>query len=437
MTAKQRSSRKGPYFALFIVALLVVAGVLAIAAPAYVERQAVALAAEQGVTLSVSGARIGFGEVTLLGVAAAIPEIPGAHAAAEEVTVSLSGFAPESLATSGLEIALQGDARVLNAAFARYRAAHPGLGSPTIKRVSMQSTHFLWLKPVGEATRVEGTDVSGELTCEVGVAAAPCAPKGHLTIGKLVSTLGAGKELGPWRLDVDRTPSELKVILALDPTNPTLATITSIRDPKDTTSSIDLTIAKTPLKALGIGPLLLSMPGGSQEDLLVEAAVHVRSPKAASADGALTLTVERLRVPGMPGPTNAKIHLAWDGDPRQPMALKDGAFALGPFVGTVRGTLLPFDGGFRLDSSLESQAVPCSALAAQSVESSVGGALGASLGALAVAGGLTKSVTGTAELSGVVLLDTRDIPGARFTVVPKNSCGLSIFSGPDPFGLGK
>ena len=437
MSAKQRSSRKGPYFAFLIFVLLASAGTLAIAAPAYVRRQAVARAAEQGVTLSVTDARIGFGEVTLLGVAATIPEVPGAHASVEEVTVSLSGLDPDSLATSGLEIALQGDARILNAAFARYRAAHPLLGAGTIKRISMQSAHILWLKPVGEASRIEGTDASGELTCDVGVAAAPCDPKGHLTIGKLVTTLGAGKELGPWRLDVDRTPSELKLVLALDPANPALATVTAVHDPKDTKSSLDLKIGRTPLKALGIAPSILSLPGAAADEILVEAAVHLGAGKPASSDGAVSFSVEHLRVPGMPGPTTAKIHLAWDGDPRQPMALKDGTFALGPFEGTVRGTLLPFEGGFRLDSSLESRAVPCSALAAQSMETSLGSALGASLGALAVAGGLTKAVTGTAEISGVVFLDTRDIPGARFTVVPKTSCGLSIFSGPDPFGLGK
>ncbi len=432
-----RSSNKGLYFGFFVFALLVTAGVLAIGAPAYVKRQAIALAAAEGVTLSVTSARVGFGEVTLLGVAASIPEIPGVQASVEEMTVSLSGLAPESIATTGLELSIQGDARLVSAAFARYRAAHPGIGAGTIKRASMQSTHILWLKPAGDATRVEGTDASGEVTCAADVAAAPCDPKGHLTIGKLVATIGPGKELGPWRLDFDRTAAELKTVLSLDPANPALATLTSVRDPLDTKSSLDLKIGKTSLKALGVAPSIVSLPGGEQEDALVEVAVHLGNPKPNAAEGSVTLAVEHVRVPGMPAPTNTKIHLAWSGDPRQPMGLTDGTFILGPFDGSVRGTLLPLEGGFRLDSSLESRPVPCSALAAQSVENAVGGALGGALGALAAAGGLTKSVTGTAELSGVIFLDTRDIPGARFTLVPKTSCGLSIFSGPDPLGIGK
>lgn len=432
-----RSSNKGLYFGFLIFALLVTAGVLAIGAPAYVKRQAIALAAAEGVTLSVTSARLGFGEVTLVGVAATIPEIPGVQASVEEMTVSLSGLAPESIATTGLELSIQGDARIVNAAYVRYRAAHPGVGAGTIKRASMQSAHILWLKPAGETTRVEGSDASGEVTCAVGVPAAPCDPKGHLTIGKLVTTLGPAKALGPWRLDFDRTPSELKTVLSLDPANPALATLTTVRDPLDTKSTVDVKIGKSSLKSLGIAPSVFSLPGGEQEDALVEVAVHLGNPKPNASEGAVTLAVEHLRVPGMPAPTNTKIHLAWAGDPRQPMNLAEGTFTLGPFDGAVRGTLLPLDGGFRLDSSLESRPIPCSALAAQSVESAVGGALGASLGALAAAGGLTKSVTGTADLSGVIFLDTRDIPGARFTLVPKTSCGLSIFSGPDPFGIGK
>ncbi|MEO6572719.1 MAG: hypothetical protein ABIP89_02680, partial [Polyangiaceae bacterium] len=75
----RRSSSKGLYFAFFVFALLVAAGVIAIAAPAYVKREAIALAASDGVTLSVTSARVGFGEITLVGVAATIPDIPGAQ----------------------------------------------------------------------------------------------------------------------------------------------------------------------------------------------------------------------------------------------------------------------------------------------------------------------------------------------------------------------
>ena len=123
-------------------------------------------------------------------------------------------------------------------------------------------------------------------------------------------------------------------------------------------SSLILKIGKTSLKALGIAPAVSLSPEGPRRTRSSRWQVHLGSPKATSSDGAVTLSLEHLRVPGMPGPTAAKIHLAWDGDPHQAMALKDGTFALGPFDGTVRGTLLAFEGGFRLDSSLESRSVP-------------------------------------------------------------------------------
>jgi hypothetical protein len=233
-----------------------------------------------------------------------------------------------------------------------------------------------------------------------------------------------GRELGPWRLAYDRSPTLLRTVIDFDPTERGAATVAfarTIAPGKPDATTLEGEIRKRKLSKLGIPGAVLLLP--AKDDPEVEAHVKHASTSPQRSEGAVSFVVHGLQLPQMTVPGDVALDVAWAGDPATPIALSRGTFTLGPFTGDVRGTIQPYDGGFRTDLAFKSKPVACEVLAG----SQLGGAGGSSLAALAQVTGLTRAVTGDADISGVLAFDTSKTSATRFEVTPASRCGIALF----------
>ena len=91
----------------------------------------------------------------------------------------------------------------------------------------------------------------------------------HLGSSQVTLDVPGGK-LGPWRVDLDRTPGASRVRVALDPAVPEACTILFVADDERTTH-VDVVFPRSPPARLGLPPSVLGLRG---KDLQIEASIH-------------------------------------------------------------------------------------------------------------------------------------------------------------------
>jgi hypothetical protein len=403
-----------------VTGLLVVFGAAAAAVvvwvlPWYVRRQCVDEAAAHGIALTIDDVELDGAGFHLLGVKATAAALPGARAQAPEIDVQTTGLHPDRLMLRRAELTLTGSFRTVDAAFSAWRASpqggQGGAWGPTA--LVVDESRVLWQAPFAENARVEAANTHLDMTWGGPTAAV------HVRSDNVVVVVPGGK-LGPWRVDLDRTPGTSRLRLALDPGVPDACTVLVVGNDEGTTS-VDVKIPRSPLSRLGVPPELVGLHGKA---LQAEATAHYGAMGAqrgeASSKGGLY---------GIEAGLPMALDVSWDGttsgDRQAGLDVKKAKLAVGPMVGAMTGTLKTYDDGFRLDLAWIATAVPCAAFEAP---------LGAGnpfdvayqLRRLAEGAGLAK-VAGEVTARGGLTFDSRDLGAARVAFTPEVKCQVALF----------
>ncbi|HEX8795148.1 MAG TPA: hypothetical protein VF765_29575 [Polyangiaceae bacterium] len=401
-----------------VLLALVVAGAAAAAywLPRWVRRQFIEAAAAHGITLTIEDARIDQGGFRLLGLHATAEDLPGASASAPEVDVETSGLRPTRLTVRGADVEVSGAWSPAENALAKWRASpRGGQGGDFIPpSIVVEDSRIVWKGAVGDAGRVEAAGLHLDVT-EHDNGTELHARSDNVSLGV------PGGALGPWRVDVDRTPGMSRVRVALDPQVPDTSTVLVVGD--GSTTQVDVTVPRTPPSRIGIPPQLFGVRGS---DLQVEANVHYTNLGPAHAEATARGAVHAIEVTGLPKP----IEVVWDGtatgDASQGMDVKRARLAVGPLLGTVTGTLRTFDEGFRVVLAWSAGPVPCNAFDTQ-IDEGTPFDIAYQLRKLAEATGLTK-LSGEVSARGSATIDSRDVGATHVEFVPVSTCQVALFA---------
>jgi hypothetical protein len=402
-----------------IVVLLLAAaaaGVLVWLLPWYVRRACVEEAAVHGIVLTVDDAQLGRGGFRLLGIHATAPALPGASAQAPQIDVETTGLRPDRMTVHGAEVTLTGSWRTMDAALSSWRASAQGGqgGGWAPAALVADGSRIVWQGAFAENARVEASNARLDVTWP-GTSATVHARSDD------VALVVQGGQLGPWRVDFDRSPGTLRVRVALDPGVPDACTVLVVGDDERATS-VDVVIPRSPLARLGLSPPLLGLHGKALQ-LAATAhygAVGTQRGEATTRGGLYGIEA------GLPIALDVTWEGSASGDSNAGLDVKKARLAVGPLVGTLTGVLKTFEDGFRVDLAWNGGPVPCAAFDAP---------LGAGnpfdvtyqLRKLAEGAGLNGGLTGDVRARGVLAFDSRDLGVAEVTFVPEVKCTVSLF----------
>jgi hypothetical protein len=297
----------------------------------------------------------------------------------------------------------------------------------------VDESRVVWRSPIGENARIEANNVHFDVTWRPEPAlravgrpsAGPQAPAGTTTTeirarSDRVSIAVPGGTLGPWRVDIDRTPGTSRVRVAFDPGVPDACTLLVVGD-GDRTTTVDLRVPRSPLARLGVPPALLGLHGGG---LQIETNAHYSELGPQRADAAAKGGLYGIEA-GLPRPLDVAWDVAAMGDARAGLDLKKARLAAGPLVGTMTGMLKTFDDGFRIDLAWSAGPVPCTAFDTPLDESQPFD-FGYQLRKVAQASGITK-VKGEVRARGALVFDSRDLSTSNVDFTPEMNCEVSLF----------
>jgi len=402
------------------VAAVVAVVAIVYALPHYVRAQCTEEARTHGVDLGIEDVKVDASGFRLLGVTASAAEVPGARLVAPEVEVETRWLRPSKVSAKGIELTLTGRWSAVSASLDKWLSGPHAVHGPAWTSVApliTDGSRVVWVGIVGENARVEASGVHADISWPDSGAVV------HASSENVKVTVPAGL-LGPWHVDVDRTPASSRVCVALDPGVPNTCTVLVVGS-EEATTDVEVNLARSPASRLGIPLQLLGLGG---KNLQLDANVHyaVRGPARAelTAKGGL----HGIEARGIPRPFD----VAWDamatGDPRTGIDMKVARLAVGPLVGNVRGMLKRFDDGFRVDLAWKANPVPCSAFDAPP---GPGDPLdvGYELRKLALGTGIAK-VGGNVSAQGMLAFDSRDLGSASATFTPEVTCKVTMFGEP-------
>ncbi|HEY8041179.1 MAG TPA: hypothetical protein VIF15_15340, partial [Polyangiaceae bacterium] len=260
---------------LLVVLGATAAALVAYVLPWYVRRQCIEEAAAHGIALAIDDAKIDGGGFHLLGVRATWADMPGARIRAPQVDVETSGLRPQKMTVHGAEVTLEGHWNAVDTTFAKWSASPAGGqgGAWVPVALAFEDSRIVWQAPLGENAGVEASGVHLDVTTR------PAGAELHARSERV--TIGVpGGTLGPWRVDLDRTPGTSRVRIALDPGVPEACTVLVVGDDERTTS-VDISVPRSPLARLGLPPQLLGLRG---TDLQAEATMHYATQGPSRAD---------------------------------------------------------------------------------------------------------------------------------------------------------
>ena len=401
--------------ALAVFVVVIVAGVL-VFLPGYVRRRAIELARREGIELTVGDVALSWSHVRMYALEARANELPGSVLRIEEADVDLDGLQPKTLHLIAPAALVASSQLELSRQLLAFRQDHPTLQLDGIERVTLERGSVTWPQGVLGADFV-ATDVSGDFA-----GTADLGDQRHLVLGKVTmqrsSRATGNAAYGPWRVRVDATRTESDIKIALDPAREADAYISVVTKGESTRS--DVHVKRTKFSTLGVPASDVLLPAGLDPEIEVEA--HFTPQEGALKASAGAVPLPRLGIPG-----DAVLDVAWAGNGKGPEPITHGTFVLGPFEGTVSGTVEPHDVlGGRADLTFKSKPVPCSRFTKVAAKEALGD-LGQRLGELAEQSGLTKAVTGTTEVSGQLVVDTADLEATRYAVKPTVDCGVFPF----------
>jgi hypothetical protein len=390
------------------------AGAFTLFLPRYVRSQCIEQARSHGITMTMDDVSVQPSGYHLVGVTMTAVDVPGARLVAPEVEVETSWFQPRKVSTRGVELTFEGRAENLKAAIDRWNASDHGFrGSSwaTLAPIIADGSRIVWRGPVGDSGRIEAAGVHADISWR-DAGTLVHASSDNVTLALATATLG------PWRVDVDRTPGAARTCVALDPGVPDMCTVLVVGT-QDATTGVDVNLPRSPLGRLGIPLQALGLRG---KDVQVDAVAHYALKGPARADASFKGAVHGIEAPGVPRPFDVAWEGAATGDPSTGLDLKQARLALGPLVGAVRGMIKRFDDGFRLDLAWQAGPVPCAAFD-QPLAPDQPFDIAYQLRKLADAAGLTR-LTGGVKASGSLAFDSRDLGATSLHFAPEANCSL-------------
>ena len=382
--------------------------------PWLLRRACVNAAAESGVTLTVQSVEMKLTGFALLGVEATADAVLGVRLMASSMDIQMSGLSPQRVAVTGADLTITGRWATVSSEVDRWlMSASSSSGSSwTPRQLVIDGSRVAWQGLAGDGAGIQAAGLHLDATWQ------DDRPTWHAT-SELVTVAVPHGSLGPWRVDVDRSPGASRVRLAFDPGVPDSSWIVVLGDDK-ATASVDVVIPRSPIARLGIPPALLGLSG----DLQIAANVHYVALGARSTASA-TGGIYGAKGAGLPRPIDVVWEGSATGDTGGSLDVKMARVAAGPLTGAARGTLKPFDDGFRLDLAWEAAPVPCAAFDAP-LDSTRPFDIGYELRQLAQGVGIAR-VSGTVSARASLVFDSRDLGAAAVTFSPEVTCKIGLF----------
>jgi hypothetical protein len=397
--------------------LLGAAGVLLLLVlPRYVERQVLASAEAQGVSVKSDDIAFGWGWVQLTQVTVGLEHVRSVQMQVGRIDVTLDGFTPLSIQLSNVEGLVVGSLTNVGLELSEWTKAHPGAYSLPL---SANNVHVRFVEPAGTPPWLEVS--SGELTRTAagGVFAAQHARFLGLDLGKVGAGFareGSTIALGYGESDLGKAP--FRVAVALGGTVPTA------------TFTLAPTAAERLAKPLGVP---LPLPG-----VIVSSQTTIAFAAGAAA-GAISGTTN-ITLKGYVPPHPFELDGFIFGD----TTTFDTKFALPPTRDRITlsdsrlkaGAFELHGGGLLARSSDHSEAtltlkgeLPCSALASVEAQSRLAKILGGASALTAKAGKLAEKLIGGSVAIGLsVHADTRNVLAAKVDRTIGVGCGLHPLS---------
>jgi hypothetical protein len=395
------------------VAVVVGIVLLFVVLPIVLRSRCMAMAGERGIALTIDHVDIGLGDFRLVKIGFSLEGVPQLSAHADDALVTLSGMSFSGLAVDNLAVSLDGPVDEVQRSLDAWHASRAGGvgGGPGIK-VTFGQAHLTWARPFGATAKMESADVAGEVDPAAGALRATAE---HLTLTAGASTFG------PWRTTLERDAQTTRTNIELDPVVHGGPSVLYVRSPAGTVS-VNAKIPSSPLSRLGFPAKALHL--GS--DATVEAQLAFDDVVGGAATLTSSLGLTHAVFSGFPVDVAVKMRAV--GDVTKGLDVREGSLKAGPLNASLNGTIKLFEDGARLNLGWTARPIPCAEVGKQLATQALGG-LGQQLGALAqdVGGIVGLRVTGDAQASGLITLDTRDASATSFGMTTNETCGLALF----------
>lgn len=409
-----RRPRRWPVVVLALAVVLAVVGGAVFAILPYVLRsRIVAAARDAGVHLTIERVRIGLSGISLHGVDADVPTVPGIRAHAEEIVAR--GLYATNVRVLGGSLDIDGSPAVVDQlrALAQERTVKPF--DTRTRTVDVASARVAWRGIFGKDSSVEAGGVEASATVVGNTVESVQANLGRFEVS------AAGKVLGPWSSNVDASPSAADVTLLFDPER--------IDGPKarahldgSLLSSFHLDVPRTTFDKLGIRLADLGTAFDPSSD--VQATIDATTNAERHVDATATLAIHRVHAQGISAPIDVDLSAAASGKFGEPLALRNTTVGFGPFRANVKGTLTPRKDGLRIDTTYDVEPVRCADLIRQEAEKM--GKLVSLVQDIAQSTGAAR-VSGNVEASGIFEFDSQNPGNAALTLKAENACNFSLF----------
>ncbi len=307
---------------------------LAVATPTILARVYVALAARQGILLTLDRVEVSRRSLRLVDVHVSTAELPGAALHARSLTLG-GFFSPKSITVEDAVLELDGRASEMWPRILAFRAARGAALDErfaSVERVNMNAGRVVWKDAVADGAVVQAENVTLEA---VRTAGRPLFDDAQVTL-PLVS-LRTGNDLlaGPWLVEVERKPPLTRVLLRFDTQGSYVGRVSwSFSD--DGAATVSFAVPPASIEELRVPPAVFG--GVTTKDTRVELAgevslvsaaaptaaalaIDTRTPGFRAASGRFVLVIAR----ATPFASGAPIDLALDvpvtGDPARPLAI--------------------------------------------------------------------------------------------------------------------
>ncbi len=384
--------------------------------PIFVRHRIGDAAAKAGVVVTIERVGIGIDGVTLRGVVASARGVPGATVRIEEVVSA--GLSGHTIRARGAALDLDGPwSQVAPALLQLYESNRNGLATaPGIPRtLSVVSARVRWRGIFGDSSHLEASGIDATVEWR-----GPRQEDVHANVGSFEFATKRGG-VGPWSSTFDRTPSQSRIRLLLDPSAPEGPSALLMWGQAAATH-LTVKIPRSPLPRLGLRTADFGIEGdpGPEIELQLEGG---QSPTM-RVEGSGRLNLFGLRLKNMKVPLDVSVDGFASGLPGKPLELERTTATFGPLVAAVTGTLTPDEFGFRLDAAWQARPIPCATVARNAAKSM--GSVATALHEAARASGATR-VTGAVSASGTVKFSTAAPDEITAPMVTRESCGLSLF----------
>ncbi len=376
--------------AIAIVAALVGVGI--VVAPSYAKSQAISAAQQQGVTLTIERATVGWGTAHLFGLAFTTAETPNVKMTASSAILDLRGLDVETIVVQDPSVTVSGSADEVEAAVAKL-AGRASVATGRAKKVTLQNGRLTWTGPLGDGSRLDAEGFGLDLAR----GASGLGDEAHLTSPTTRISTARGV-LGPWRLDAERTSKQTRLRVGFDPVLADGPSAIFVRS--DGGASATLKITRQPLARLGIPHGFLGL--AVDEQTQVEASVQVTRPLPSRFVGDASFTLFDARITEKSPRMDLGLKGSFAGEPGHPLDTQHTQLTFGPLVANAIGAVTLLDESFRVELKWAVAPMPCGVL-------------------------LKKTSPAQATAAGLVTFDSRRPDQAEFKLTQASTCGVPIF----------